>query len=288
MSDRDPAGASPAKPASAWQQLRASLDRPPAPAREMPYPRIRNFVLDVMTAGRRKNTVNVMLQADVTEVLRHLARNAADEATRVSITAFMASALAKTIRAHPHVNAYRKGSGKLVVFDEVDLNFTVEREVDGALLPVPFIVRSAETKSATDIHRELQAAKVAPVGETGPMSALEKAFFLMPDFARRVVWFLMRRDPFLFKLMAGTVGVTSIGMYTDGGIIGIPITPMTLTLTIGGIEARLALVDGMPVERSFIHLNLSVDHDIIDGAPLVRFADAFKRQLERDAAGAPQ
>jgi len=33
------------------------------------------------------------------------------------------------------------------------------------------------------------------------------------------------------------------------------------------------------VEREFVHLNLSADHDIIDGAPLMRFAERFKKIL---------
>jgi pyruvate/2-oxoglutarate dehydrogenase complex dihydrolipoamide acyltransferase (E2) component len=30
------------------------------------------------------------------------------------------------------------------------------------------------------------------------------------------------------------------------------------------------------VEHDIVHLSLSVDHDIIDGAPLMRFAERFK------------
>jgi pyruvate/2-oxoglutarate dehydrogenase complex dihydrolipoamide acyltransferase (E2) component len=59
----------------------------------------------------------------------------------------------------------------------------------------------------------------------------------------------------------------------------VPITPMTLSLCIGSIEKKLALVDGQIVERDVIHLNISVDHDIIDGAPLVRFAERLKKIL---------
>jgi hypothetical protein len=53
---------------------------------------------------------------------------------------------------------------------------------------------------------------------------------------------------------------------------------MTLSLCIGSIEKKFALVDGQVVERDVIHLNISVDHDIIDGAPLVRFANRLKKR----------
>jgi pyruvate/2-oxoglutarate dehydrogenase complex dihydrolipoamide acyltransferase (E2) component len=62
---------------------------------------------------------------------------------------------------------------------------------------------------------------------------------------------------------------------------------MTLTLTIGSIEKKLVLQDGHVVERDVIHLNLSVDHDIIDGAPLMRFVDRFKRILLKGTSLGP-
>jgi pyruvate/2-oxoglutarate dehydrogenase complex dihydrolipoamide acyltransferase (E2) component len=67
-----------------------------------------------------------------------------------------------------------------------------------------------------------------------------------------------------------------MGMYTSGAALGLPITPMTLTLTIGTMEKRPVLQDGQVVEHDIVHLSLSVDHDIIDGAPLMRFAERFK------------
>jgi pyruvate/2-oxoglutarate dehydrogenase complex dihydrolipoamide acyltransferase (E2) component len=81
--------------------------------------------------------------------------------------------------------------------------------------------------------------------------------------------------------VAGTAAVTSLGMYGSGVATGIPISPMTLMLTIGTIEKKTALQDGRLVERDFVHLVLSVDHDIVDGAPLMRFTERLK-QLLRD------
>src|ERR1700674_6113865 len=155
----------------------------------------------------------------------------------------------------------------------------IERQWEGASIPVFYIVRAAQRKSAPEIHRELQAAKATPLGTNGPMNALEMQFFLLPRFLRKAVWFVIRRNPYWFKDVAGTAAVTSMGMYTSGAAVGIPITPMTLTLAIGSIETKLALQDGQVAEREVIHLNLSVDHDIIDGAPLMRFAQRFKKKM---------
>jgi pyruvate/2-oxoglutarate dehydrogenase complex dihydrolipoamide acyltransferase (E2) component len=70
-----------------------------------------------------------------------------------------------------------------------------------------------------------------------------------------------------------------MGMYTSGAAVGVPITPMTLTLTIGTIDKKLVFRDGQAIESDVVHLNLSVDHDVIDGAPLMRFAERFRKIL---------
>ena len=146
------------------------------------------------------------------------------------------------------------------------------------------IVRAANNKDIGDIHQALQLAKIAPLGEQGPMSALEKQFFELPGPLRRIVWFFIRRDPYLFKQLAGTVGITSMGMHASGPAVLIPITPMTLTLSIGTISNKLVLENGQAVQCEIIQMNLGADHDIIDGAPLMRFADRFKEKLRDGCA----
>jgi pyruvate/2-oxoglutarate dehydrogenase complex dihydrolipoamide acyltransferase (E2) component len=102
------------------------------------------------------------------------------------------------------------------------------------------------------------------------------------------LWFFVRRNPYWFKDLAGTVGVTSVGMYTKGAAIGVPITPMTITLSVGTMDKKLMLQDGQPVERDIVHLNLSFDHGVIDGAPVMRFAERFKQiMLNREALKPP-
>lgn len=269
---------------STLSQLVQLIRQPPSPSTHQPYPKLRNFVLDVMAEGRRKNTINLLLEAEVAPMQRHLARYSEETSDRISLTTYIAKSLACAIDEDRSMHAYRHGKSKLVVFDEIDLSVMVERDIGGGTLPVAYIVRTANRKSIGDINKELQAAKIAPLGEHGPMSALEKRFFELPSPLRKIIWFFIRRDPYLFKQLAGTVGITSMGMHTCGPTVLIPITPMTLTLSIGSISKRLVLENGCPVEREIIQMNLGADHDIIDGAPLMRFADRFRKTLEEGCA----
>src|SRR5258708_39681009 len=99
------------------------------------------------------------------------------------------------------------------------------------------------------------------------MNALEMQFFMLPRFLRKAVWLVIRRNPYWFKDVAGTAAVTALGMYGSGTAAGIPITPMTLTLTIGTIAKKPALRDGQLAGGDVVPLGLSVDHYVGGGAP---------------------
>jgi 2-oxoacid dehydrogenases acyltransferase (catalytic domain) len=262
-----------------WSQLLDQMKMPPAPGRIVIYPRIRNFVRDVLAEGRRKNIAHLRLEADIGSMRERLGEHRRRSAELVSITSYVAKSFACAIEEDKRMQAYRLGKSRLVLFDDVDLVFMVEREWENEPIPVFSIVRAAQRKAAHEIHRELQMAKEAPLGTDGPMNALEMQFFLLPSFLRRVLWFFVRRNPYWFKDVAGTALVSSMGMFTSGASVGVPITPMTLSLCIGSIEKKLALLDGQVIEREVLHFNISIDHDIIDGAPLVRFAESFKKIL---------
>jgi pyruvate/2-oxoglutarate dehydrogenase complex dihydrolipoamide acyltransferase (E2) component len=210
-----------------------------------------------------------------------IAKIATQSGEVVSITSYIAKVLASTVAANPQMHAFLHKGRELIMFADVDLSVMIEREVDGSLLPLPYIVRAANQKNFIAVDEELQRAKIAPLQTQGPLSALEAQFFALPRFLRNFVWAYARRDAHLFRELAGTVGLTSMGMNATGRAVVIPISPMTLTLSIGSISAQLALVEGHVIERESLQMNLSADHDIIDGAPLMRFADLLKDNIER-------
>jgi hypothetical protein len=261
--------------------------QPSAPAVQRPYPKLRNAVLDILAEGRRKNIINLLIEADITSMRTQLALHNEAGDQHLSLTACIAHLFARAVDQDRSMQAYRLGTSKMVLFDEVDVAMMVERELAGQPIPVVHIVRAANRKDAHQIQTELTTAKTEPFDIRGPQSRLEQRFFEFPLPLRRVIWWVIRRDPHLFKRFAGTVGVTSLGMYAQGPAVVVPITPMSLTLSIGGIEKKPLLEDGCLVEREVIRLNLGADHDLIDGAPLMRFGERFRKMVERGCLPSP-
>jgi len=268
----------------ALSQLVVLIMQKPAPVSYHPYPKLRNFILDIMAEGRRKNTINLIMEAELAPVQNFIDRYAQQHNVHITLTSYISKSFAVAVDADKSIQAYRKGKSKLMVFDDVDLSVMVERDVDGHIMPVSQIVRAANRKGISEIAREIRDAKTAEIGDLGPLNALDKLFFVLPKPLRKIIWWVMRWDPQLFKQLVGTVGVTSMGMHASGPSIVLPITPMTLTLSIGTVYKKLVLENGQPVERDFIQMNLGADHDIIDGAPLMRFSERFK-QILRDGWG---
>lgn len=88
----------------------------------------------------------------------------------------------------------------------------------------------------------------------------------------------------MFKLLGGTVAVSSVGMFGPAGGWGVPVSPATLSITVGGLATKPCYVDGRLQARELLDLTISVDHAIIDGAPAARFARRLS-ELIGDCAG---
>ena len=145
---------------------------------------------------------------------------------------------------------------------------------------MPHIVRAANRKTVWEISDEVRAIQARPEksGQTGGLVAFGK---WMPGFAVHLSYKALRKDPHRFKQVAGTVVVTAVGMFGKGGGWGITFLPLhTLGLLVGGITQRPGVHDGAIAIREYLSLTLSIDHDVVDGAPAARFAAALREIIE--------
>jgi pyruvate/2-oxoglutarate dehydrogenase complex dihydrolipoamide acyltransferase (E2) component len=100
--------------------------------------------------------------------------------------------------------------------------------------------------------------------------------------------------PQLQKQRVGTVGITAVGMFAKGAGWGVPPPiPTPLLLTVGGIGEKQVVVSGHVTTREYLCLTISVDHDIVDGAPAARFTRRLTELIESgyglaEVTGAPK
>jgi pyruvate/2-oxoglutarate dehydrogenase complex dihydrolipoamide acyltransferase (E2) component len=145
---------------------------------------------------------------------------------------------------------------------------------------IPHIVRNANNKTVTEISSEIRSIQAKPDSseQSGRLLKLAPKF---PRIFRLAFFKIMKMNPLWFKSMAGTVVVTSVGMFGKRGGWGIGFLPThNLGITVGGINKKPGEYEGEITIREYLNLTLSFDHDIIDGAPAARFARKFTELLE--------
>jgi pyruvate/2-oxoglutarate dehydrogenase complex dihydrolipoamide acyltransferase (E2) component len=245
------------------------------------YPKLRRLLAVMLRALQRKPMMHFLLEVDVSRARQYIRDHKAHTGEALSFTAFLIACLAQAVEEHKAVQAYRQGSKHLVLFEDVDVETQIERDVAGHSQSITYVIRAAHRKTFREIHHEIRAAQVEEVAKastTVGSKALQWYVFL-PTFLFRFLY--GRRGPHMLKKYGGTVGTAAVGMFEDGGGWAIPIGhPQSLMMTVGGIGVKPGVVDGSITIREYLSLTISLDHEIIDGAPAARFTRRLKELIE--------
>jgi pyruvate/2-oxoglutarate dehydrogenase complex dihydrolipoamide acyltransferase (E2) component len=240
----------------------------------VPYPKIRRFMAAEFRASQHTPMIHGLIEVDVTRARAHLREHKAKTGEALSFTAFLIACLAQAVEEHKAVQAFRLGSKRLILFDEVDVLTYIERGV----APMPYIILAANRKTVREIHHEIRTAQVQDVAQVAVGFKLVQ---YLPTLLFRFLLWMLKRDPRQMKKYVGTVALTSVGMFGNGAGWGIPpATPPSLWVTVGGIGEKPGVVDGQIAIRDYLSLTISFDHDIIDGAPAARFTQRLKDLIE--------
>ena len=256
-------------------------------ARVVQVPWARQLVIDAGRAARRRHPIHGLVEVDVTSARGALRSHQEATGEDLSFTAFVIACIARAVAADPSVQAYRDLRGREVIFDQVDVGLPIEVELNGSPFAFTHVLRDAGTRTVQDLHREIRAVKGDPqLSPSVRKTPWAHAYLLLPGFVRVALLRTLHRLPHRQRDIAGTIGVTAVGMFGAGGGWGIAFQLHTLGIVIGGIVRRPILFQGRLVEREYLQLTVSVDHDIVDGAPTARFVKRL-RDLLTAADGIP-
>lgn len=234
-----------------------------------PFLKIRRAYGDLLAAARTKDVIHGLVEIDVTDARQAIAvaRAAGED---ISFTAYLLYVIGRAVDEDRTLHAYRRRR-TLIIFDEVDANTQIEATVDGQPIVKSVIIRSINHRSIESLTAEIRAEqRTRPASDRRYRWSL--AYLSLPRPLRRLIWRVLLRRPHLFRRLGGTIAVSSIGMSGPAGGWGIPVTPATLTITVGGIVTKPRYVDKCLRPRDLLDLTISVDHEIVDGAPAARFA----------------
>jgi pyruvate/2-oxoglutarate dehydrogenase complex dihydrolipoamide acyltransferase (E2) component len=247
--------------------------------RLVPIPRKRRFSLDAGRMGRKRHIVHGLAELDVTVARKSIREYRDRTGERLSFTAFIINCLGEAISRHEQLHAYRNWRGQLVIFKDVNIVTMIEAELDGRKIPMPYVLRAVNRRSLLELHREIRSVQSAPAqsGEARFMNW----FLILPWPLRRLFYWIVMRIPQFFRSNSSSVLVTAVGMFSRGAAWAITMPNHTLTVAVGGIAEKPAVVDGAIIPREFLHVTISIDHDVVDGAPMARFGNELMSLVEQ-------
>jgi pyruvate dehydrogenase E2 component (dihydrolipoamide acetyltransferase) len=214
-------------------------------------PNIRRMIAERMR-GSLHSTAQLTMNAvaDARALLAYRQRlKTSDQAlglSGVTINDLMMLAVAKTLPGFLDLNA-TFADGELRRYRQVHLGFAVDT-ARGLLVPV---IRNASARSLRQIAAE--SSRLAQACQSGAIS---------PD-----------------ALSGGTFTVTNLGPFGIESFTPIVNAPQVAILGVGNVNLRPVEDEGGVVHVPHLGLSLTIDHQIVDGAPGARFLQALARNI---------
>lgn len=193
--------------------------------------------------------------ADITELeVQRKARNAAGEATKLTLLPYLIKAAVAALQSFPQFNASLDGSGKHLVLKKY---FNIGVAVDtrfGLLVPV---LRDCDRKSVAELAAELQTIST---------KARDKGLSMA-------------------EMSGGCFTISSLGSFGGTGFTPIVNAPEVAILGVTRAQEKPRRGSDGGIEwRQVLPLSLSYDHRVINGADAARFTAKLAELLADPAA----
>ena len=229
----------------------------------------RHMVAASSTAARKFNTIHIFLEVDVTEPRKLIKEYERDHPGGLSFTAYLVHCLSQAVAKHPSFNSFRRGN-KLIILDDLTISVLIERELDQESIPEPLGIRSAQMKDIQEIQDEIRGAQGNRGNALGDLTGSTWIRFIPSWLLGFFIGIFSRNIKMAQRY--GKVAVTAVGMFSPDRSWMVPLSSATVLLTVGGIHKEIIPGQDREQEAEYLHLTLSFNHDIIDGAPAARFA----------------
>ena len=214
----------------------------------------RKVIAERMRASLQQSAqLTISMEVDMTAAveLRTQLKQLLPDTAQPTITDLVMRATALALADHPRLNATLV-DGQLSLHEDVHMGLAVDAD-EGLIVPV---IRNAHAL---------------------PLAALAEQSKRLAELARD-------NQLGLDDLQGGTFTITGLGALGVDFFTPIINPPQVAILGIGRLFSKLVLDGSRAVERQAMYLNLSFDHQVVDGAPAARFLQRVKQLLELPAA----
>lgn len=249
------------------------------------FPDSRIATIDVSDIGKQKHHITGLIEVDVTLSRKKIREYNKTHSNKISFNAWLISVISSSIKQYETSGSYLIGKNKVIIFDDVNVSFLVEKDIKGTKVPIPLIIEKANEASIESITRQIIEAKNKEFTEKEIVlqkktEKYERIYYLLPRFLRRYVWkFILKHPKVAYKKM-GNLAFTAIGMMGKVNGWFIPISVHPICFGISSIMKKPSVIDDRIEIREILNMSILMDHDVIDGAPMARLISDLTKNIE--------
>ncbi len=190
---------------------------------------------------------SIVRNLDATNLAAHKKETKANSSANITFTDLLVKYAASSLKGHPRVNASLI-DGKLIKNLAINIGIAVATE-DGLIVPVIHNADELSLEEITESRKELVARTQEGKLRSGDLDA-------------------------------GTFTISNLGMFDVDSFNAIINPPQSAILAVGRIIDQVVPMDGKPVIRPMLTINLSFDHRVIDGARGAHFLQTLSNLIE--------
>ena len=190
---------------------------------------------------------SIVRNLDATNLAAHKKETKANSSANITFTDLLVKYAASSLKEHPRVNASLI-DGKLIKNLSINIGIAVATE-DGLIVPVIHNADELSLEEITERRKELVARTQEGKLRSGDLDA-------------------------------GTFTISNLGMFDVDSFNAIINPPQSAILAVGRIIDQVVPMDGKPVIRPMLTINLSFDHRVIDGARGAHFLQTLSNLIE--------
>jgi pyruvate dehydrogenase E2 component (dihydrolipoamide acetyltransferase) len=191
--------------------------------------------------------LTVEIEMDSTLALRKQINSNLDDEEKISVNDIIVKVAAMALMKHPFVNSSYQDKA-IRFYEQADIGVAVAID-EGLITPV---IRGANLKGFAQISSEIK-----------DLAARARDRKLQPD-----------------EYTGATFSISNLGMMGIKEFTAIINPPEAAILAVGGAGPTPVVRDGQIVVRNMMHVTMSCDHRVVDGATGAKFLQTFKQMLE--------
>jgi len=199
----------------------------------------------------------------------------------VTLTPVLMKIIADAAHEHPLMRALlardRLLRRRVFIPDTVSIAVAIEKEHRGELFVMTPVITEVDRKPLAAVGAELEDLAARPL-DAMPDIRLRFALNRLPAFLQYAIMRCISRSAPLAERFFGAIGLSNVGVYGVSQLA--PVWVNTVVFGVGGLYDKPVADNGRIVIAPVLHVSLSFNHCVIDGALAARMLAAVRRRIE--------